>query len=123
MDPIELVKLIETLNPQNKAGRITIITRMGAENTRVMLPHLIRAVRGSDQVVTWVTDPMHGNTLQSSEHFGLMVRIFNAIRVSVCFAHQFNPFFFPMFAVHNDSSSNKNNHQLTYDYIMLWWII
>nr|CAD1826331.1 unnamed protein product [Ananas comosus var. bracteatus] len=65
MDPKELVKLIEILNPQNKPGRITIITRMGAENMRVKLPHLIRAVRGAGQIVTWVSDPMHGNTIKA----------------------------------------------------------
>ncbi|CAA3012227.1 phospho-2-dehydro-3-deoxyheptonate aldolase 2, chloroplastic-like [Olea europaea subsp. europaea] len=45
MDPNELIKLIDILNPQNKPGRITVITRMGAENLRLKLPHLIRAVR------------------------------------------------------------------------------
>nr|XP_027062818.1 phospho-2-dehydro-3-deoxyheptonate aldolase 1, chloroplastic-like [Coffea arabica] len=64
MDPNELVKLIEILNPQNKLGRITIITRMGAENMRVKPPHLIRAVRRAGQIVTWVSDPMHGNTIK-----------------------------------------------------------
>ncbi|PWZ29677.1 Phospho-2-dehydro-3-deoxyheptonate aldolase 1, chloroplastic [Zea mays] len=47
MDPAELVRLIDILNPENRAGRITIITRMGPENMRVKLPHLIRAVRGA----------------------------------------------------------------------------
>ncbi|RRT37322.1 hypothetical protein B296_00051810 [Ensete ventricosum] len=49
----ELVKLIEILNPQNKPGRITVIARMGADKMRVKLPHLIRAVRGAGQIVTW----------------------------------------------------------------------
>jgi 3-deoxy-7-phosphoheptulonate synthase len=79
MDPSELVKLIEILNPQNKAGRITIITRMGAENMRVKLPHLIRAVRRSGQIVTWVSDPMHGNTIKAP--CGLKTRPFDSIRV------------------------------------------
>ncbi|GJN33133.1 hypothetical protein PR202_gb21700 [Eleusine coracana subsp. coracana] len=65
MNPSDLVKLIEILNPSNKPGRITIITRMGAENMRVKLPHLIRAVRNSGQIVTWITDPMHGNTIKA----------------------------------------------------------
>lgn len=80
MDPSQLVKLIEILNPQNKPGRITIITRMGAENMRVKLPHLIRAVRRSGQIVTWVSDPMHGNTIKAP--CGLKTRPFDAIRVS-----------------------------------------
>ncbi|XP_058096879.1 phospho-2-dehydro-3-deoxyheptonate aldolase 1, chloroplastic-like [Magnolia sinica] len=81
MDPKELVKLIEILNPANKAGRITIITRMGAENMRVKLPHLIRAVRQSGQIVTWVSDPMHGNTIKAP--CGLKTRPFDSIRNEV----------------------------------------
>ncbi|XP_010267266.1 PREDICTED: phospho-2-dehydro-3-deoxyheptonate aldolase 2, chloroplastic-like [Nelumbo nucifera] len=81
MDPNELVKLIEILNPQNKAGRITIIARMGAENMRVKLPHLIRAVRRAGQIVTWVSDPMHGNTIKAP--CGLKTRPFDAIRAEV----------------------------------------
>ena len=65
MDPNELVKLIDILNPQNRPGRITVIARMGADNMRVKLPHLIRAIRGAGQIVTWVSDPMHGNTTKA----------------------------------------------------------
>ena len=79
MDPSDLVKLVEILNPQNKPGRITVIVRMGAENMRVKLPHLIRAVRRSGQIVTWVSDPMHGNTIKAP--CGLKTRPFDAIRV------------------------------------------
>ncbi|KAJ4745824.1 Phospho-2-dehydro-3-deoxyheptonate aldolase [Rhynchospora pubera] len=81
MDPKELVKLIEILNPENKAGRITIIARMGAENMRVKLPHLIRAVRGAGLVVTWVSDPMHGNTMKAP--CGLKTRSFDRILAEV----------------------------------------
>ncbi|XP_020272438.1 phospho-2-dehydro-3-deoxyheptonate aldolase 1, chloroplastic-like [Asparagus officinalis] len=81
MDPKELVKLIEILNPQNKTGRITVITRMGSENMRVKLPHLIRAVRGAGQIVTWVSDPMHGNTIKAP--CGLKTRSFDAIRAEL----------------------------------------
>ncbi|KAJ0926284.1 putative 3-deoxy-7-phosphoheptulonate synthase [Helianthus annuus] len=81
MDPNELNKIIDILNPENKPGRITIITRMGAENMRVKLPHLIRAVRRAGQIVTWVTDPMHGNTIKAPS--GLKTRPFDAIRAEV----------------------------------------
>ncbi|EOA40133.1 hypothetical protein CARUB_v10008840mg [Capsella rubella] len=81
MDPKELVKLIEILNADNKPGRITIITRMGAENMRVKLPHLIRAVRRAGQIVTWVSDPMHGNTIKAP--CGLKTRPFDAILAEV----------------------------------------
>lgn len=79
MVPDELVKLIDILNPKNKPGRITVIVRMGAENMRVKLPHLIRAVRRAGQIVTWVSDPMHGNTIKAPS--GLKTRSFDAIRV------------------------------------------
>lgn len=81
LEPSELVKLCEILNPHNKPGRLTIITRMGAENTRVKLPHMIRAVRQAGLIVTWVSDPMHGNTI--SAPCGLKTRSFDAIRVRV----------------------------------------
>lgn len=79
MDPDDLVKLIDILNPQNRPGRITVIARMGADNMRVKLPHLIRAVRGAGQIVTWVSDPMHGNTTKAP--CGLKTRSFDSIRV------------------------------------------
>lgn len=79
MDPKELVNLCETLNPHNKPGRLTIITRMGADNMRLKLPHLIRAVRQAGLIVTWVSDPMHGNTIKAPS--GLKTRPFDAIRV------------------------------------------
>nr|XP_009397657.1 PREDICTED: phospho-2-dehydro-3-deoxyheptonate aldolase 1, chloroplastic-like [Musa acuminata subsp. malaccensis] len=78
MDPSELVKLCEILNHHNKPGRLTIITRMGAESMRVKLPHLIRAVRQAGLIVTWVSDPMHGNTVKAP--CGLKTRSFDAIR-------------------------------------------
>ncbi|OMO89466.1 DAHP synthetase, class II [Corchorus olitorius] len=78
MDPEELVRLIEILNPQNKPGRITVIVRMGAKNLRVKFPNLIRAVRGAEQIVTWVNDRMHGNTSKASS--GLKTRSFDAIK-------------------------------------------
>ncbi|KAK9757621.1 hypothetical protein RND81_01G174500 [Saponaria officinalis] len=81
MDPNELIKLIDILNPENKPGRITIITRMGAENMRVKLPALIRAVRRAGQIVTWVSDPMHGNTIKAP--CGLKTRPFDAILAEV----------------------------------------
>ncbi|BFG35511.1 hypothetical protein CerSpe_217850 [Prunus speciosa] len=81
MDPKELVNIIEILNPSNKPGRITIIARMGAENMRVKLPHLIRAVRQAGQIVTWVCDPMHGNTIKAP--CGLKTRPFDSILAEV----------------------------------------
>nr|ABK24343.1 unknown [Picea sitchensis] len=78
MDPAELVRVCEILNPTNKPGRMTIIVRMGAEKLRLKLPHLIRAVRQAGLIVTWVSDPMHGNTIKAPS--GLKTRPFDSIR-------------------------------------------
>ncbi|KAI3889612.1 hypothetical protein MKW92_019231 [Papaver armeniacum] len=81
MDPAELVKLCEILSPHNRPGRLTIIVRMGADKMRVKLPHLIRAVRQAGLIVTWVSDPMHGNTIKAP--CGLKTRSFDAIRAEL----------------------------------------
>eukprot|EP00252_Welwitschia_mirabilis_P005153 TRINITY_DN1559_c0_g1_i2.p1 TRINITY_DN1559_c0_g1~~TRINITY_DN1559_c0_g1_i2.p1 ORF type:complete len:255 (-),score=30.67 TRINITY_DN1559_c0_g1_i2:343-1107(-) len=81
MEPGELVRLIEVLNPENKPGRLAVVVRMGAEKLRVKLPHLIRAVRRAGLIVTWVTDPMHGNTIKAP--CGLKTRPFDSIRAEV----------------------------------------
>lgn len=81
MDPAELVRICELLNPQNKPGRLTVIVRMGAEKLRQKLPLLIRAVRQAGVIVTWVSDPMHGNTVKAP--CGLKTRPFDAILVSL----------------------------------------
>jgi 3-deoxy-7-phosphoheptulonate synthase len=62
MDPAELVALVAALNPANTPGRLAVITRMGAAGVRKALPGLVGAVTQAGQVVTWVCDPMHGNT-------------------------------------------------------------
>jgi 3-deoxy-7-phosphoheptulonate synthase len=80
MDPMDLVKVCEILNPENRPGRLTIIVRMGAEKLRSKLPHLIRALRQVGAVVTWVCDPMHGNTIKVPS--GYKTRPFDAILVS-----------------------------------------
>ncbi|KAI5080755.1 hypothetical protein GOP47_0003938 [Adiantum capillus-veneris] len=81
MDPAELVQVCQLLNPENKPGRVTVIVRMGAEKLRVKLPFLIRAVRQAGLIVTWVSDPMHGNTIKVPS--GLKTRPFDAILAEV----------------------------------------
>ncbi|BBN19395.1 3-deoxy-7-phosphoheptulonate synthase [Marchantia polymorpha subsp. ruderalis] len=82
MDPAELVRLCEILNPSNKPGRLTVIVRMGAAKLRAHLPALIRAVRQAGIIVTWVSDPMHGNTIKAPGH-GLKTRPFDDIRAEL----------------------------------------
>jgi len=66
LDPDELVRLIEMLNPENEAGRLTLIARMGADKVREALPPLLKAVKASGAKVVWCCDPMHGNTIKAS---------------------------------------------------------
>jgi len=63
--PDELLALVDHLNPNGDAGRLTLITRMGADRIRAALPALIEAITADGRPVTWVTDPMHGNTITS----------------------------------------------------------
>jgi 3-deoxy-7-phosphoheptulonate synthase len=65
----ELLRLIEALNPGNEAGRLTLITRMGADNLEKTLPGLIRAVQKEGFNVVWSSDPMHGNTVKSNSGY------------------------------------------------------
>jgi 3-deoxy-7-phosphoheptulonate synthase len=62
----DLLRLIDTLNSENEAGRLTLIARMGADKVEAKLPALIRAVQREGRRVVWCCDPMHGNTITSS---------------------------------------------------------
>ncbi|HTW70200.1 MAG TPA: 3-deoxy-7-phosphoheptulonate synthase class II [Acetobacteraceae bacterium] len=59
----ELLRNLDILNPENEAGRITLISRMGADRVSDKLPPLLRAVQRSGHKVVWICDPMHGNTI------------------------------------------------------------
>ena len=63
--PEEVLAIIAKLNPNNEAGRLTFITRMGAGLIREKLPALIESVKKSGAIVLWVCDPMHGNTYEA----------------------------------------------------------
>ena len=65
----DLVKLINKLNPYNEPGRITLITRFGANESSRHLPKLIKAVSREGFKVVWSCDPMHGNTIKSDSGF------------------------------------------------------
>jgi 3-deoxy-7-phosphoheptulonate synthase len=60
----EVLALCEQLNPEHRPGRLTLVSRMGADRVTELLPPLLRAVRDSDHPVLWICDPMHGNTYQ-----------------------------------------------------------
>lgn len=80
----DLLRLIDSLNPENEAGRLTLITRMGADKLAATLPALIRAVESEGRIVVWSSDPMHGNTVKASS--GYKTRQFDDILYEL---HQF----------------------------------
>ncbi len=63
--PAEAVELVERLDPQRIDGRVTLISRMGNEAVRSLLPPIVEAVTRSGHRVVWQCDPMHGNTEES----------------------------------------------------------
>jgi 3-deoxy-7-phosphoheptulonate synthase len=63
--PAEVVALCQRLNPDRVAGRLTLITRFGADRIRELLPPILRAVEAEGHLVVWACDPMHGNTFTS----------------------------------------------------------
>lgn len=77
MDPDELIRLIDALNPDNIPGRLTLITRMGADVLPEKLPALVRKVQQEGRKVIWSSDPMHGNTEKASS--GYKTRSFDNI--------------------------------------------
>ncbi|PKN56158.1 MAG: 3-deoxy-7-phosphoheptulonate synthase class II [Deltaproteobacteria bacterium HGW-Deltaproteobacteria-14] len=62
----ELVRLLAVLEPADRPGRITLITRLGAGRVGALLPPLIEAVRASGRTVVWSCDPMHGNSIKTA---------------------------------------------------------
>lgn len=62
----DLKALVDKLNPDREPGRLTFITRMGADKIRDSLPPLLAAMRDEEVKPLWVTDPMHGNGITSS---------------------------------------------------------
>ncbi|MDO5533642.1 MAG: 3-deoxy-7-phosphoheptulonate synthase class II [Propionibacteriaceae bacterium] len=67
--PAAARELVERLDPDNEPGRLTIITRMGADKVRDALPPIIEAVEATGRKVAWVCDPMHGNTYSTATGF------------------------------------------------------
>ena len=86
MTPDDLLRVIDTLNPDNIPGRLTVITRMGHQAVEEKLPPLVRAIEREGRIVVWSCDPMHANTTTAAT--GYKTRAFNMIREEVerCFA-------------------------------------
>ena len=81
LGPDELLKLIDTLNPANEPGRITLIARYGHQKVAKELPTLARAVKRAGKHEVWSCDPMHGNTLKTAS--GYKTRPFDMVLAEV----------------------------------------
>ncbi|MVO14548.1 class II 3-deoxy-7-phosphoheptulonate synthase [Parasedimentitalea huanghaiensis] len=73
----DLKVLMSKLNPENEEGKLTLIARFGAGKVAEHLPRLVKAVQEEGANVTWVCDPMHGNTVKSSS--GYKTRPFDSV--------------------------------------------
>jgi 3-deoxy-7-phosphoheptulonate synthase len=65
----DLLRLVDVIDPERSPGRLTFITRMGAGRVREALPGIVEKVTASGAQVSWVCDPMHGNTFSSDSGF------------------------------------------------------
>ncbi len=81
LEPDDLLRLIDRLNPADEPGRLTVITRFGADQVEARLPRLVRAVQREGRSVVWACDPMHGNTVKSSS--GYKTRPFERVLAEV----------------------------------------
>ncbi|MFN3856247.1 MAG: class II 3-deoxy-7-phosphoheptulonate synthase [Caulobacter sp.] len=77
LEPDDLLRLIDVLNPANEPGRLTLIGRFGSDKIADRLPRLMAATKKSGRSVIWSTDPMHGNTLKAGN--GYKTRPFDRI--------------------------------------------
>ncbi|MCB2111007.1 MAG: 3-deoxy-7-phosphoheptulonate synthase class II [Defluviimonas sp.] len=73
----DLKRLMARLNPENEAGRLTLIARFGAGKAGDHLPRLIRTVESEGARVLWTCDPMHGNTIKAAS--GYKTRPFESV--------------------------------------------
>lgn len=77
VSPVDVLRLLDTLNPREIPGRIVLITRMGADRVEDTLPPLLEVVKRAGRRVLWICDPMHGNTITTSS--GIKTREFGSI--------------------------------------------
>lgn len=69
LEPDDLLRLIDRLNPQNEPGRLTLVARFGADKIAHGLPALARRVAAEGRQIVWSCDPMHGNTFKAENGF------------------------------------------------------
>jgi 3-deoxy-7-phosphoheptulonate synthase len=77
VEPDDLMRLIDALNPNEELGRLTLYGRFGSDKIAARLPQLMQATRANGRAVVWAIDPMHGNTLKANN--GYKTRPFDRI--------------------------------------------
>jgi 3-deoxy-7-phosphoheptulonate synthase len=77
LTPDTLIELCRRLDPAREPGRLTLVSRMGADHVAENLPALLRAVQRAGHPVVWACDPMHGNTFVHES--GYKTRHFDAV--------------------------------------------
>jgi len=73
----DVLRLCDALNPENEAGRLNFIVRMGEKKLGDFLPQILREVKREGRAVLWSIDPMHGNTVKAGN--GFKTREFEAV--------------------------------------------
>lgn len=64
--PEQVVRLCRILDPGRLPGRLTLILRMGVGTPASAVAPVVEAVQGAGHPVVWLSDPLHGNTVQTS---------------------------------------------------------
>jgi len=77
LDPDELIRILDVIDPGNEPGRVVLIARFGADNVASGLPPLVRRIQAEGRNVVWSCDPMHGNTIKTAG--GFKTRRFDSI--------------------------------------------
>jgi 3-deoxy-7-phosphoheptulonate synthase len=95
LEPDELLRLIDVLNPKDEPGRLTLYGRFGFDKIEARLPALLRATKAAGRQVVWAIDPMHGNTLTAASGYKTRPfdRILSEVRsfVDLCKAEGVHP--------------------------------
>ena len=65
----DVIALANKLNPENEAGRLNVIIRMGADKIGENLPKILRELKREGLNIVYSIDPMHGNTVKTSNNY------------------------------------------------------
>jgi 3-deoxy-7-phosphoheptulonate synthase len=90
MEQDDLIRLCDRLNPENELGRLTLITRLGADKVHDLLPPLVERIKAEGREVVWSCDPMHANTFKSTTGYKTrrFDRILNEVRGFIDVHHE-----------------------------------